>query len=234
MHSLKSILDESNRTPWLLALLMVSASVLSIVARPITKINDLNSDFSLEKTIPLQFESWRNLSQDNLQVVNPQTQQMLDLLYREILTRVYVSDAGYRVMVSVAYGSDQRDSMQAHKPERCYPAQGFAVSRNESAFLQTDFGTIPIRRLFAFKATRIEPVTYWYTVGEKAVHGQFEKRLEEIRIGLTGRIADGILFRVSSLDSDTTTAYQMHDKFLQDLLKTLSPRDRKRLSGLSR
>jgi len=53
----------------------------------------------------------------------------LDKLYSQILNRVYVNATGYRIMLLLAYGSDQHGSLQADKPEVCYPAQGFALQR---------------------------------------------------------------------------------------------------------
>src|SRR6267378_4531886 len=90
-------------------------------------------------------------------------QALLDKLYSQILTRTYVNSAGYRIMLSLAYGSDQRGSLQAHKPEVCYPAQGFALQANEAASIATSYGAIPVRRLLTSLGARKEPVTYWFT-----------------------------------------------------------------------
>ena len=54
----------------------------------------------------------------------------------------------------------------------------------------------------------------------------------EIRFALTGRIPDGMLFRVSSIDRDAAHAYDVQDAFIADLLEAVSPEGRKRLSGL--
>jgi len=51
-------------------------------------------------------------------------------------------------MLSLAHASDQRGSFQAHKPEVCYPAQGFTLRKNEASQLATPFGEIPAQRLF--------------------------------------------------------------------------------------
>jgi EpsI family protein len=75
-------------------------------------------------------------------------------------------------------------------------------------------------------------VTYWFTVGDKAVQGTTQKRLVDLRYGLTGRIPDGMLFRISSIDSDQTRAYEMQSHFVNQLLQSVSPAERKRLSGL--
>ena len=211
---------------------MFAASVGAIVAKPSTKLADQRPPISLETLIPKQFGDWREEPLRQVQVVNPQTQELLDRLYSEILSRVYVNAGGYRIMLSLAYGSDQHGSLQAHKPEVCYPAQGFTLKKNEAGVLPTAFGNIPVRRLFTTMGAREEPLTYWFTVGDKVVQGTTQKRLVDLRYGLTGRIPDGMLFRVSSIDRDEARAYQLQDQFINQLLQTVTPAERKRLSGL--
>ena len=220
------------RTSIALALLMCAAGIGAIFARPGTRLADERPAASLESIVPKQFGEWREQPQGPVQVVNPQTQEMLDRLYSEILTRVYVTPAGYRIMLSLAYGSDQRGGLQAHKPEVCYPAQGFTVRSNEAGQLATPFGEIPVRRLFTTMAARQEPLTYWFTVGDKAVQGTTQKKIIELTFGLTGRIPDGMLFRVSSIDADARRAYRLQDEFVNQLLAAVPPAERKRLSGL--
>lgn len=220
------------RIGFLIAALMIAASVGAIVARPSTKVADLSPAISLENMIPKQFGDWREEPRRLLQVVNPQTQELLDKIYAQILSRVYVNAEGYRIMLSLAYGSDQSGSLQAHKPEVCYPAQGFTLHSNEPTQLSTEFGAIPVRRLFTSMGARQEPVTYWFTVGDTAVIGKTQKRLVDLRYGLTGRIPDGLLFRISSIDPDKARAYRFQDQFINELLSSVPPADRKRLSGL--
>lgn len=222
----------SNRLALLIAGLMFAASVGAMVARPTTKLSEQGPAISLETMIPKQFGDWREEPQRIVQVVNPQTQELLEKLYSQTLARTYVNAEGYGIMLSLAYGSDQRGALQAHKPEVCYPAQGFTLHSNEASQLATPFGAIPTRRLFTSRGARQEPVTYWFTVGDKAVQGKLQKRLVDLRYGLTGRIPDGMLFRVSSIDPDQTRANQMQDQFIKQLLQAVSPAERKRLSGL--
>lgn len=221
-----------NKTGLLIAILMIATSAGAIVARPDRKVADIEPAFSLETLVPTQFGDWREDSHRLVQVINPQTQQLLDRLYSQVLSRVYVNDKGYRIMLSIAYGSDQRGSLQAHKPEVCYPAQGFTLRKFETSQLATPYGEIPAHRLFATMGPRQEPVTYWFTVGDKAVRGKLEKRLMDLRYGLTGQIPDGLLFRVSSIDSSQARANLMQEQFINQLLQAVSPAGRKRLSGL--
>ena len=74
-------------------------------------------------------------------------------------------------------------------------------------------------------------MTYWFTVGDKAEQGKLQWRLAELRDGLTGRIADGMLFRVSSIDPDQARANQLQDQIIMQLLQAVSPAKRKRLRG---
>ena len=192
---------------------------------------------SRQSAIPKQFGDWRNAPQQIVQVISPQDQAWVDRLYAQVLTRTYVNAYGYRIMLAVAYGSDQRDSLQAHDPEVCYLAHGFALHRSETAQLTTLFGELSVRRLLTSKGPREEPVTYWFKFGDKALFGDkaakgFQRRLIELRYKFTRRIPDGLLFRVSSIDPDQARAYQMQDQFIFQLLNAVSPTDRQRLAGL--
>ena len=223
----------SNKVAFLVATLMFAASVGAIVARPDQTISAAASPaISLQGAIPKRFGDWREAPQGYVQLVNPQVQELLDTLYSEVLTRTYVHESGYRVMLSVAYGSNQRGALQAHKPELCYPAQGFLLMKSDDGLLATPSGGIPVRRLLAAKGPRSEPLTYWFTVGNKAVTGQLQKRIVDLTFALTGRIPDGLLFRVSSIDLDESRAYRMQDQFVNQLLEATPPAERTRLSGL--
>ena len=119
----------THRIAIFIAALMFTASVGAMVARPTTKVADERPPISLATMIPKQFGDWREAPLRYAQVVNPQAQELLDKLYTEVLSRTYVNSDGYYIMLSLAYGSDQRGALQAHKPEVCYPAQGFTLQK---------------------------------------------------------------------------------------------------------
>ena len=223
------------RVSIVLAGLMACAAVAGMVARPSARPSGEAPKYVLEQIVPARFGGWQEMRHPTAQVVNPQTQQLLDKLYSQLLTRTYVNRDGYRIMVSLAYGDDQRGGLQAHMPEVCYPAQGFKVLTQARQDLVTPYGSIPAQRLSTSLSSRQEPVTYWFNFGDRALQGgsRFERRLIELRFGLTGQVPDGLLFRVSSIDGDTARAWRMHDEFVRDLLAALPAQDRTRLSGLS-
>ena len=215
-----------------LALLMSVAAVGGLAARPTVKTDKAVPRYQLEDIVPKQFGDWKLLPEQGAQVVNPQTQALLDSLYSQLLTRSYMNSQGYRVMLSLAYGDDQRGGLQAHKPEVCYPAQGFKLVSNESGQLDTGYGAIPVRRLSTTMGAREEPITYWINVADTHVSNVIEKRMLEFKLGLTGQVPDGLLFRISSIDPSSSRAFLMHQTFVADMLKAVPPIDRKRLSGV--
>jgi EpsI family protein len=221
----------SRNVAWTIAGLMCAAAGLAALARPLERSSILEAPGSLARMVPAEFGEWRELHALQPRIVNPQQQQMLERAYSQLLTRTYADARGSLVMISVAYGNDQR-SNEAHFPEVCYPAQGFVVEAARGGELATAFGPIPVRRLFARLGTRREPVTYWFVLGEIAVQGKMERRLADLRYGLSGRVPDGLLFRVSSLDADAERAYRVHDAFVRDLLSHLGSFERLRLAGL--
>ncbi len=222
---------KTNQIAMILAALMCGASAAGIAIRPSTKVSNIKS-VSLESMVPKSFGEWRELPDQGAQVVNPQTKELLDKLYSQILTRTYVNKQGYRIMLSMAYGDDQRGGLQAHRPEICYPAQGFKLGKVEDGALPTSYGSIDVRRLTTVLGQREEPVTYWLTVGDRVIQNRFQKRMEEIRLGLTGQIPDGLLFRVSSIDKDVARAFAMQQKFTADMMASVPTETRRQLSGL--
>lgn len=220
------------RTAMTLAALMLSAAACTtwlLMGQNAATRRD--PGIQLETAVPREFGAWRLDTTHAAQVINPQTQQVLDKLYGQVLARTYVNERGYRIMLSMAYGSDQRGALQAHKPEVCYVAQGFTLISNESSDITTPYGPIVGRRVSTQLGTRREPVTYWFTMGDQAVRNRFERRIVEVRAGLTGQIPDGLLFRVSSIDANPARAYAEHDLFVADLLAAVAPTERVRLIG---
>ncbi len=221
-----------NHTAWVLATLMCGVSAAGIAARPGSQAIDAAKTISLETMVPKTFGNWITLPEQTAQVVNPQVQEILDKTYNQILTRTYLHKDGYRVMLSLAYGGDQRGGLQAHRPEVCYPGQGFQLGRIEDGGLPTSFGVIDVRRLQTSLGARKEPVTYWFTVGDQVVNGRFDKRIAEIRLALTGKVPDGMLFRISSIDADPARAFERQQEFAADMMTAVPSQVRKQLSGL--
>ena len=215
-----------------LAALMVSSAAVTRALTPTARMADAQGSFSLEQMVPRSFGDWQVDTRVMPLQVDPATQAKLDRIYNQTLGRTYVNRNGDRVMLSIAYGGDQGDNMGVHKPEVCYTAQGFTVRDGQEGRLDTGQGVLPVKRLFAIAGARQEPITYWITVGRKATMPGVEQRLQELRYGLSGTVADGMLVRVSSISGEPASAYVLQDQFVRSLLAAMDKPARERLAGV--
>lgn len=217
---------------FILLALMLAASGLAVALKPRHLTADEAPQISYEKIIPKSFGDWIAEENTNTLVVNPQQEEQLNSLYSEIVTRTYVNRlTGRRVMLSIAYGADQTRNNQVHKPEVCYPAQGFQLLGTRKDQTHTDSGDIPVMRVLTRQGSRVEPVTYWIRVGDKIVRGALEQNMVRLQFGLRGALPDGLLFRVSTIEENPEPAYKLHDAFVGELLKALTPQERSYLGG---
>jgi EpsI family protein len=217
---------------WAIGATLIAAAVAGVALRPTKLLAEQRPRLDLETMIPPQFGGWRTIGDLVPVQASPEVLAKLDRIYSQVLSRTYADADNRRVMLSIAYGSDQRnDRMQAHRPEYCYAAQGFDVRPVRDEELETGAGGLVVRRLLAQRAARREPITYWITVGDRAARPGLERKLAQLRFGLTGTVPDGMLVRVSSLDPDTASGYALQDRFVRALLGSLAPEARTRMLG---
>jgi EpsI family protein len=214
-----------------IGLCMLAAAGMALALKPTLKVADVGPKVDLELLIPKSFGDWKVDETVVPLLVDPALQAKLDKIYNQTLTRTYINSHNERIMLSIAYGGDQSDSMAVHKPEVCYPAQGFQILKNANDTFATGVGSIPVKRLVAKQGQRIEPITYWTTVGNAVAINGLKWKLQQLKYGLTGKIPDGLLFRVSSIQTDDAKAYQTQDAFTRELLEAMSPSSRKRIIG---
>jgi EpsI family protein len=215
----------------LIGLLMLVAAGLAFALTPREKTADSGPRIDLERMLPKQFGVWR-VDESVVPVqVSADVQAKLNKIYNQTLTRTYVNDQGKRVMLSIAYGGDQSDAMQVHKPEVCYPAQGFQVIKQYQDILDLGSVRIPVKRLVAANGARIEPITYWITVGDVVAMSGWKRKIAQLRYGFTGKIPDGLLFRVSTISRDEEAAFQIQAEFSKSLIASMDSFARQRLIG---
>lgn len=219
-------------TAGLMAALMLVAAALAIVLKPTRHLADRQAPIELERMVPKDFGDW-HIDPTVVPIkVSPDVQASLDRIYNQVIDRSYVNSKGQRIMLSIAYGGDQGgDGTQVHRPEFCYTAQGFRLTMNVVGDLLTQYGTLPVRRLVAVQGRRNEPITYWITVGDKATLPGVSRKLAQIAYGLTGKVPDGMLIRVSSIDQDEKNAHRLQADFIKEMLSVMNPQDRVRVAG---
>jgi len=204
----------------LLGILMVLSSVLTKVMTPnIT--SGQKVDINLETLIPTEFEDWKLDSSIASPIVTPGVKDLLEKTYSQTLSRTYVNKKGERIMLSIAYGGAEKTDLNSHRPEVCYAAGGFDISKMTKTFVDTTVGRIPVMHLVAKRGTRNEPITYWTRIGDSLTRGWIEQKLSALGYRLTGKAPDGLLVRVSSISNDEQDSYRIQQVFLAALLKSV-------------
>lgn len=211
--------------------LMLASAIASKALAPTERMAARYVGVSLETLIPKQFADWR-LDQTVVPLTpDPAVTAQLANLYSQTLSRTYLNGVGERVMLVLAYGGDQSRELQVHRPEVCYAAQGFKVQNAVKVGLYSSFGEVPAMQLVASRSGRVEPITYWVRMGDELVRGNLEQGLVRVRYGLSGRIPDGLLVRVSTIGDDSAAQYGLQQLFVQSLLEALTPQAREYMLG---
>ena len=170
------------------------------------------------------------------QLVNPELKAAVDKVYAQTLSRTYTNAKGDIIMLSIAYGEDQTDSVGLHVPEGCYGGQGFNIEKVMRGMIATDSTTIPVTKVVAIKGNRVEPITYWLRTGDQLTYPGIDTKLARLQYGLTGRIPDGMLVRISSLvasaePTEVAQAYALQSRFALDLVEATPYTKRNTLIG---
>lgn len=208
---------------------MLIAGVLSSALQP--KPIPPSEHPQLETLIPRDFGMW-TVDRSIIPILpSPDQKQQVDETYDQMVNRTYVNSSGKRIMVSIAYGSRQDQRLKAHRQEVCYAAQGFQIRNIRTRTVTVAGVPIEVTQMFAVANQREEPVTYWFTVGNQVVRSHFERLVAQLSYGLSGTIPDGVLVRVSSINSNEEAAYREQLEFISELLMTLPQESRSRFIG---
>lgn len=214
------------------AALMAGALGLSEWLKPRRVVADELAPVVMKTLLPERFGDWRVDHSGPPVIFDPTVEAKLSELYSGTLNATYVNSRGQAVMLSLAYGKNQNSwNTAAHRPEFCYSAQGFEVQGRGRERLALEGHEIDVIHLVSRRGQLIEPITYWVTLHDTAALPGLSRKLQQLKYGLQGMIVDGFLFRISSLGTDEKEQFQLQEKFVQDLEKSLPAAQRVRLFG---
>lgn len=215
--------NNANRRIALFALgAMAASAALGVALKPTKLLAKERKLGSLEVLIPKAFGDWRLDPYSMPLQVSPDQLAFVNTIYAQTLSRTYLNSAGARVMLSLAYVEQQSDEWGVHLPEVCYPAQGFKMRDASISPLQAAGAAMQVNRVVATLGSRIEPITYWVTVGDQISTRSSERKLMQMRYALKGVIPDGMLVRISSIDADASRAYALQANFVEAMHAALS------------
>jgi len=220
-----------DKRSWVPAVLLAVCFAATLALKPrevMAKANPIR----LVQVFPEAFGDWK-LDKSLAPVeIDPSLQALLNTVYNDTLSRTYINSHGEHIMLSVAYGGDQSsDSTQVHRPEFCYVGQGFTISTPSDSIFGLPGRAVNLRNLVARQGPRNEPISYWVTVGETSTLPGLGRKLTQLQYGLTGKVPDGMLVRVSSIDEDNDHALLVQKQFITDMYKAIAPIYRNRVFG---
>ncbi|RYE81780.1 MAG: EpsI family protein [Oxalobacteraceae bacterium] len=211
--------------------LMLAAAGGAWLATP--RLQEVQEAPSLDVTVPNAFGDWHVLQNRSAQVdvsqgvENPQEQP-----YDQTVMRTYVNSRGEQVMLALAWGQRQRQDVKVHRPEVCYPAQGYEVTRlgpgGSIALAGAEF-PVPTVSMLTNQRGSYEAVRYWIRIGDSYGGDGLRARWYILQEGIKGRIPDGILVRASQRITSTDQAQQsgvLMENFLTELVASVPPATR--------
>jgi len=217
----------------LLAILMVVVAFVANYARPTRYLAQSSPRNLLVNDVPTKFKDWTKIATDEDMIIDPAQQVVLNYLYADILNASYVNPQDRTVMLSIAYGKDQSEGHDVHKPELCYPAQGFTKLEELDIPIALDTNrTILVHYMKMQKGQRIEPLFYWTLAGDYLYRNKMNKRRIAFQYSLDNLIPDGMIVRVSTLEANNAIAQKSLIDFVKDWYASIPEEQRTRYFGL--
>lgn len=188
--------------------------------------------------IPERIGTWRAVNTLSAPVnpARPDANGKPGQVYDTLVSRAYLAPDGTRVMLMLAYQRLQFQEDRVHSPELCYYAQGFVIRGQRTIQLRDNALNIQAKFFTGSSISRNESVIYWIRTGNIISENSLSSRSEIFASGIRGKIDDGILVRVSMIESpgtspDSAAQIATMTGFLRELLAASPPDSRLALLG---
>jgi len=199
---------------------MMCAAGVALARKPDIPINYLGSH-KLEDIVPTQIGPWKFVTTSGL-IIAPEDQLQL-VVYSQLLTRLYY-DGTTPIYLLIAYSADQTGFLQVHRPEFCYTAAGFQLSKRMPHTIRLNSGNdITTNSLLAVREDSTEKLIYWTRIGNHIPLSWAQQKMTVARDNLQRLIPDAALIRVSTVGTDEASATAAMDRFVQEMLSSVSP-----------
>ena len=212
-----------DRRKLLLGLLFCSAAGVAVWRTPRKHI-DLLGRQKLDDLVPKNIASWKFVAASGL--VIPPEDQLSRLLYSQLLTRVYSDGVNPPVMLLIAQSGSQTGVLQVHRPETCYTAGGFTITRLAPHRIPLGHAVLQANLMDATAEGTTEHVLYWTRVGDRVPASWREQKIAVAEQNLRGLVPDAILVRISTVTNDPSAASATLDAFARALIGSIPPQRR--------
>lgn len=166
---------------------------------------------------------WRYTSPAGVIIAREEEGEAVDG-YDQVLTRTYDAPGLPTIMLLLAYGSTQGGSLQLHRPETCYPGQGFKLSDFTELNYQFRPGEeVHARRFTASRDDRVERIVYWTRISRSFPRNTAEEYAAIFSGVFNGVIPDGLLVRISTLGDNIRASDAAISQFATQMVKSSPP-----------
>lgn len=186
----------------------------------------------LAEAVPMAFAGWSADQSVTPLLPDEALQATIRQIYDETFSRTYRDADGRAVMLVIAYGARQTESLQAHQPEVCYAAQGFHIEKRGEMTLPGRHARLVVNRDYATLGPRSEPILYFLGVGGEVANFGMKLRLRQIELGLRGIVPEGFLVRASLIGPDEPASYDALARFMASLLDAVPAETGARMAGV--
>lgn len=209
---------------------MTAAAAVAYAAKP-RRAEHRMAGAQLGELISRDIGPWRFVSREGIVVARADEAQPSEG-YDQVLTRNYVAPGLPAIMLLIAYGSTQGGSLQLHRPETCYPGQGFRLSDYAESNLALG-GPRPVatQRFTAIRDERVERLMYWTRIGNRFPRSTADQYAATLASVLRGVIPEGVLVRVSTIGTDIAASDAGLAGFTAAMAGSLAPAGRRILLG---
>lgn len=211
----------ADRREFLVGGLAIGALGLSEAIRPRRRVRLMPAG-KLEEMVPKSFPGFTEYAGGP--IIAPTTPDSLaDRLYSATVARTFVPQVESMppVMLLIAYGGEQSDLLQLHRPEACYPAIGAPIVGQGPGVVPLGSARVPATFLTAQRGEFLEDIVYFTRLGEALPRTASEQRSDRLKQAMQGVIGDGILVRASSPRVGDKPDWTYLTGFLRELLKAL-------------
>lgn len=218
--------------------LLVLAFLTAILLKPdLGSVDNKIPDF--RNVISENFNDWSMVQSRYQSIsVSVEDERNIDQPYDSILMETFQNNSsGESIMLAIAYGANQQQEIKIHRPELCYPAQGFKIERlSELPYkvaLNGQVYSFNLTKIISQSKQRKELTLYWIRIGDTISSNPWEIRWNILKGGLSKKIPDGILVRTSQVllgDMSVENSIKIQKEFINGLLKGIVNKDKSNLS----
>ncbi|QUT05650.1 EpsI family protein [Sphingobium phenoxybenzoativorans] len=219
-----------DRRQFLTGSALIAASGAAFIFQP-RKDQTALSRSAIDGSVPRKIGFYRQT--DARSLISVPENELSRKLYDQVLTRLYMADGLFPIMLVIAYSGAQDGDLSIHRPEICYASAGYALSPTQILPLSGLERPEAACFLSATRWGKTEKIYYWSRIGDAFPTNMRDEKLDILRANMKGEKPAGILVRMSVLSTESLEAQRQLILFNRALLSNLPTTGKALLLGMN-